>query len=334
MIVAPTRLGQITEPQVQAALDRFDLGMLHAAYPTREGLGGQTLLIETGTGRYILRGRPLFPSQLEKESFFTRLLHERISLQVPWPYFLDPTEDIFGWPYALMPYLTGRHVDFGNNSELSSEEQQGAAAAMADALATLHTVTWPFSGEYDPATDTIQRFSVSWNEWIRVRLYERAQGVLSRGGPLTDRDLDWIVEVVGEADDAVTGKFAPAFLMHDFTHYNLVFDRASTGWRVVGVFDLSEAFTGDSEADLARPVRVLNGRSPRLADAFLRRYMFLHGVRPEFPQRFAVYQLDDILVGWIFFRAAGWDPGVGFRGWTEPQLTRLRQMAERTCTAW
>jgi len=50
---------------------------------------------------------PHYPWQFPKERLIARLLHERTRAPVSWPYLLDPSDDIFGWSYALMPRLPG-----------------------------------------------------------------------------------------------------------------------------------------------------------------------------------------------------------------------------------
>lgn len=56
-------------------------------------------------GEFVLRGVLHYDWQLPAERFFARALHERTMAPVPWPYLVDPAEDIFGWSYALMPRM-------------------------------------------------------------------------------------------------------------------------------------------------------------------------------------------------------------------------------------
>ena len=101
------RLGVITPRQLQDALDRFGLGRLVSAEPARTGNFGQNVFVSATTGDYVLRGRPHYPWQFPREQWFSRFLHERTALPIPWPYLHDPCTDIFGWSYALMPRLPG-----------------------------------------------------------------------------------------------------------------------------------------------------------------------------------------------------------------------------------
>jgi hygromycin-B 7''-O-kinase len=101
------RLGSIDDGQFRSALERFGLGEFVRAEPVAGGLFGQNVFVASTTGEYVLRGAPHYDWQLPAERFFARLLHERTRAPVPWPYLLDPGDDIFGWSYAVMPRMPG-----------------------------------------------------------------------------------------------------------------------------------------------------------------------------------------------------------------------------------
>lgn len=79
------RLGDITDTQLQAALDRFGLGGLRSASPAPGGLFGQNIFLTTTEGEFVLRGAPHWnPAgeddwQFPKERFFSRLVHDQPS---------------------------------------------------------------------------------------------------------------------------------------------------------------------------------------------------------------------------------------------------------------
>ncbi|MDE2993914.1 MAG: phosphotransferase, partial [Chloroflexota bacterium] len=102
------RLGTISPAQFQAALDRFGLGRLVGAEPITLGNFGQNCFLHSTAGAFVLRGAPHYPWQFLEEQLFARLLHEYTPVPVPWPYYVDESAAIFGWPYAIMPRLPGR----------------------------------------------------------------------------------------------------------------------------------------------------------------------------------------------------------------------------------
>src|ERR671919_748082 len=111
------RLGAIDDDQFRLALQRL------------------------GLGEFVLRGAPHYDWQLPSERFFARLLHERTRAPVPWPYILDPDDDIFGWSYALMPRMPGlKHSDIAADEALTNDERLGMARAMGENLTLMHVL--------------------------------------------------------------------------------------------------------------------------------------------------------------------------------------------------
>jgi hygromycin-B 7''-O-kinase len=311
-------LGPIRPGELQAALARFGLGTLLGVESTGIGLGGQTSFVSATTGEYVLRGKPLFVGQIARERFFVEFLHERVALTVPWPYYYDPSCDIFGWQYAIMPRLPGRWVP-DVAAIPSRTEREAIAAALGRGLAVVHDATWPVPGEYDFAEDTIRPMSVPYAEWLTQRVRGMVDRIVREDATVTRADQAWVYALLQEADPAVQEPFQPAFVMHDYHNNNVVFSHDDGVWEVCGVFDLSEGYIGDPEADLARPTRGLFLIDPALAGAFLREYLRHRPARGGFLARFAVYMLDDLLISWSYARRMGWrDPSRGLRELCEP----------------
>src|SRR5918999_571877 len=132
-----SRLGAIRDAQFRAALERLGLGEFVRAEPIVGGLFGQNVFVTSTTGEYVLRGAPHYDWQLPAERFFARLLRERTLAPVPWPYVIDPTDDIFGWSYAVMPRMPGLQPSGAALAGLSPADRLGMARAMAENLALL-----------------------------------------------------------------------------------------------------------------------------------------------------------------------------------------------------
>src|SRR5215216_2588046 len=88
------RLGVLDDRQFQAALARLGLGNFVRADPLSGGLFGQNVSVTSTTGAWVLRGMPHYDWQLPAERFSCELLHTRTRTPVPWPYLLDPRDDI------------------------------------------------------------------------------------------------------------------------------------------------------------------------------------------------------------------------------------------------
>jgi hygromycin-B 7''-O-kinase len=161
------RLGLIEDGQFRPALDRLGLGKLVRAEPVAGGLFGQNLFVTTTIGEFVLRGAPHYYWQLPAERFFARVLHEHTRTPVPWPYILDPDEDIFGWSYALMPRMPGlKPSHITAEVELTKDQRLQMARAMGENFALMHVLNWPRPGRYELATDTIVPLEESWAEWL------------------------------------------------------------------------------------------------------------------------------------------------------------------------
>lgn len=317
------RLGMLSRDQFQAAFDRFDLGTLVQAERVPFGNFGQNVFLTTTKGDYVLRGAPHYPWQFPKERFFTDLLHERTPVPVPWPYLLDPSEDIFGWSYVIMPRMPGLQlIDPAVQDALTADDKLGIARAMGETLAHLHTLTWPFAGEYDLETGTVQPLAMDYSEWVISHIRRWLQLALPLSDRTTGADVEWVESLIAQGRDALDVPFQPCFVMQDYKEGNAVAECSDGVWRISGVFDYMEPYFGDGEADLSRSVAVYASDDPDLARAFVQAYVeqaSANGrpLRRGFSERFPIYMLLDRLIIWQFGQRHGvwWDASLTLRQW-------------------
>ncbi len=344
------RLGHITPAQFQAALSRFDLGTFVRAEAVVGGLFGQNVFVTSTSGAFVLRGAPHYEWQLPTERFFARVLHERTSAPVPWPYLLDSGEDIFGWSYALMPRMPGLNVsDPAVTATLSPADRLAIARAVGENLALMHQLTWPAVGRYDATLDTVAPLRDGFAGWVVGDVRDWLARAQRHSARTTGADVAWVEQLLQGALPALRQPFQPCFVMNDYKEGNTVVTRATRagdagmGWRVTGVFDLMEGFFGDGEMDLARPVAGYLEEEPLRAQAFLAAYLDRASARPGLSERFAVYLLRDRLIVWEYFQrhevARGtshglrlkppWDPDVTLREWAEPYIAEAAALIAR-----
>ncbi|HET7270953.1 MAG TPA: aminoglycoside phosphotransferase family protein [Rubrobacter sp.] len=317
------RLGSIDEGQFRSALERLGLGEFVRAEPVVGGFFGQNVFVTSTTGEYVLRGAPHYDWQLPAERFFARLLRERTRAPVPWPYLLDPGDDIFGWSYVVMPRMPGlQFSDRAATEGLTSDERLEMARSMGENLALLHALNWPRQGRYDLATDTIAPFEESWTEWVAAEARRWLAHARCHSDLTTDADADWVEDLLRSSYDALGEPFEPRFVMHDYGEHNVTFEQPEGLWRVSGVFDLMEAFFGDGEMDLSRQTALYLEEDPELARTFLSTYLEQLPPRPGFPERFPAYMLLDRLVVWEYAQRrqqGSWsDRRLTLRTWAEP----------------
>jgi len=314
------RLGSIAPRQFQAALERFGLGDFVDAEPVRGGLFGQNVFVSSTTGRYVLRGSPHYAWQFPKERFGSTLLHERTQAPVAWPYLLDESDEIFGWPYLLMPRLPGISP---LDDRLTDLDHLAIARALGCNLDAMHGLAWPFAGAYDLASDTIRPFAGGLREWLGSDTRNWLATAREHGKTTSD-DIAWAEEVIDAGTAAVGDEFGPCFVMNDYNPGNVAVERARDEWRVTGLFDLMEYYFGDGEADLMRLTAIYLDRgdalATELARAFGTAYLEARPPRPGFAERYALYMLRDRAIVWEYGTRPGidWFPGVrSFREYAE-----------------
>ena len=334
------RLGPIGHEQLSRALARFGLGDLLTAEPVPFGLFGQNLFVTSSVGEFVFRGAPHGPTQFPTERFFTRMLYERTSVPVPWPYQIDDSCDFFPWSYVIMPRMPGLQVtDRKVRRELGGADLREIARAMASNLVAMQQVTLPYCARYDPERDIVRPVPIKDHaEWPFNSGYGEVSGapshhelvtarircILERARTASDRtttaDVAWAEELIEHANAALAVPFTPCFAMEDYKEGNAVLSRTADGWRVSGVFDFMGCYFGDGETDLSRTTAEYFDQEPELAREFLATYLQLHAPRPGFRERFSLYMLLDRLIIWEYVQRH--EPDVAskmgtLREWTE-----------------
>lgn len=320
--VYSARLGVLTRQQFQAALDRFGLGEFIAARPIEAGLFGQNVFVTSTAGEWVLRGAPHYDWQFPTEVFFARLIHERTRVPVPWPYQHDPTTDIFGWDYALMPRMPGIHV--AHAAALSPDDRQELAQALGETLAELHTLEWPYPGRYALAAGDITPLDHPWADHVETEIHAWLDRVRAHSDWTTHEDVIWVESVLANGRAAVEVPFAPRIALQDYKEDNTTAERNGDRWRISGVFDLMEAVMGDGEISLCRQIAMYLEQQPVLARAFLQAYTVKCPPRPGLIERLRVYLLAERLIVWEYGQRhpelGWWDAPLSLREYVEPYL--------------
>ena len=278
--VYAARLGHLAPDQLQAAVDRFELGELLATREILTGNFGQNVHLVTTTGEYVFRGNPFFDWQLPKEREVARILHERTTLPVPWPYYHEPSTGLFGWDYAIMPRLPGEMVN-----DAPAPDQVALAGTLGEALAGLQEATFYRAMEFELGAGGFVPLAGGEREHLSRRIDHNLALSIAASDRTSDADAAWVRSLLQEAEAAPTN-WEPSCLVHgDFTINNVVAARGSDGWRITGVFDFMTARIGSFEADLCRHFALHHERLPAAATAFLDSYFQCRPARPGYRDR-------------------------------------------------
>jgi hygromycin-B 7''-O-kinase len=317
------RLGKISDDQLRAALQRFGLGEFVCAEPISFGLFGQNLFLTSTQGEFILRGAPHYDWQFPTEQFFVEHLHSKTRVPVPYPYLFDPSTDIFGWWFVIMPRMPGLQMaDARIAASLTQSDRRTIARALAEMLVEIQTLTWVYAGKYDIVTSTVQAFKTDYRDWIIKRIRQLLLEAQRCNNHTPQSDATWVESVLERVSHALHTPYQPCVVLEDYKEHNIVVERAANDWRVSGVFDLMTAHFGDGEADLARQVGTYLRENPALADVFVAAYLRNKTIQPGFAERQQLYMLYDSIIIWSFWqRQAGGlpeDKTLTFKQWAIP----------------
>jgi len=276
-------LGDLSDAQLQAALDRFGLGSLVSATAFSVGLFGKNVGLVTATGRWALRGDP-WPmhsdEQFRRERFWASCVRDACpDVPVPWPFHIESDESLFGWPYQLTPWMPG-----------TQERNAVGAAALGHAAAHLRAVTFDSFGEWSPTTDALDPFAGTATEWLALRTERWIDACATLARPSVASDTAFVRALIPTDLDCV-----PTYVHHDLKVENCVCERGA----VSGLFDLGEGVVGDPLENLARATWDLAREDPTLAVGFLRAYEEAAGIRVPI-ERLWAYVLLDLLVIWEY----------------------------------
>lgn len=317
------RLGAISDAQFQAVAERFALGRFVSAAPTTSGLFGQNVFVTTTDGEFVLRGAPHWVKgdgetewrredrwQFTSERWFARQLHERTRTPVPWPIHHDQADDIFGWPYLVMPKMPGLCTDERNIVKLlEPEDRRGVAVALGENLAEMQKLTWPFAGGFSQTTIQLEPYP----EGPVGMIAREARAIIrGHGDRLTKDDVAWIEAAIDDAK----GDVVSTYVHCDYKFGNLTLLKENGRWRVSGLFDFHEARFADGALDLVRSACSYLDTEPELARVFREAYG-----KPLDAGRMMLHVLNDRLKIWGYFSRPGvnadWLKGKTFRGWAQ-----------------
>jgi aminoglycoside phosphotransferase (APT) family kinase protein len=312
------RLGVISDAQLQAACDRFELGRLVAAEAAPGGLFGQNIMLSTTSGEWVLRGAPHHEWQFAWERYFSRIIHERTRAEAPWPHHIEESPGIFGWMFAVVPRLRGTSIQAAQ-SELTDADRLELARVMGQYLAWIQDARWEQPMRYN-REDTLEPFEMPFGEWFVAQVREQLSASRKHSNATTDADVAWVEETIARTRGSLEVPFEPSIVHTDYAEGNVCAERGDDGgWRITGVFDLAQCYVGDGEYDLTRMGSWYGVRDPRLMRAFIDGYAAERPLRPGAGERLALYTLHDRLVHWeygqrnkVWFRE-----GMCLREWAE-----------------
>ncbi len=318
------RLGEISNQQLQKALDTFSLGKFVKAEPINQGVFGQNLFLTSTKGEFVLRGVPHYSWQFKNEKLFVDLLKQHTQVPVPWPYLLDESEDIFGWSYVIMPRLKGHQLSDSDLAPFPDHQLKDIAKAQGIMLAEAQKLTRDYCGKYDEQTNSIKKFERPYFEWLKDNIFAWLKKAQTYNHKTTKADFKWIEQQFDHANEWLSNNFQPCFVMQDYKPGNMVIDKIDNQWQVTGLFDLMESYFGHPETDISRMfcVYVNLGRKD-LAKIFVNTYLNETHNSDGFYERFPLFMIHDRAIIWEWAQRTNrvwWDKTLNFEQWTKTFL--------------
>lgn len=269
----------------------------------------------------MLKGNPLYEGQFLEEKFYVESLNKLTNLPVATPYIIDERKDIFGWNYAIMPKLPGKHIndhDFIN--KINKEEEKQIAKLLANTLCELHQWKVEHFGEFDPKTQCIRPFDGTYKTWLHDRIRYWLEDA-KKYSIITSKDVEWVEKLLWMCEEAFDALSSPTFVMDDFKADNVLVQRSGENWMLGGIFDFTTGYFGDCVADLPRIVTMyLDDAEEELARLFIREYFNHCEDKENFNARFKVHMLHQRVLDWGCAKATGdvtWDDRLTFSEWVE-----------------
>lgn len=232
------------------ALARYlaDKAGISGPVSVRQYQGGQsnpTFLLETGTGRLVLRKKPpgnLLPSahQIEREYRVIAALHGS-SVPVPRPVLLCEDPEVIGTAFFVMEHVEGRVITDTSLPDATPEDRATIFDGMNEALAALHLVDWQAAGlgDFGKPERYVARQIERWTKQYRSSRAENPD-------PAMEELIPWLAANLPEEE--------PARIAHgDFRLGNLIIarDGGSGRPRVAAVLDWELSTLGDPLGDVA-----------------------------------------------------------------------------------
>ncbi|RDW21271.1 phosphotransferase family protein [Oceanobacillus chungangensis] len=332
IIFASNKLGTIKNDQLQSMLDKHHLGKLISSNKTAFGAMGQTMFVSSTEGNFVLKGNPLYTGQLVEEKYFIENINKRTKVEVPIPYIIDDSEEIFGWSYSIMPLLQGEHINSEHlKTNLRFEDKIKIAESIAKTLSSFHSWRVEDFGELNPETFEIDRFKDSYYQWLFKRIMYWLEDA-KKYSEITAEDIRWAETLLDESKEDFTNFFSPTFIMGDFKPGNFLVHSEDDSWQISGVFDFTNAYFADPVTDLIKMITYyLDNNEREISKHLLDVYCSNLKETESIKKRIKVHMLHQRVLDWGSAKAtkmADWENELSFSKWVEAYTDSVESLLE------
>ena len=165
-------------------------------------------------------------------------------------------------------------------------------------------------------------YPTSWVQWVVADVHQCLawRGCIPTARPTADSQ--WVDALLQSARPALAEPLQPCFVMHDYKEQNATFERAETGWRVSGIFDLMEFLLWRWRGSIWRGRRCSTWKKMRHWHRPLCAATWTCGPFELASASACASTCSGIVVVWEYFqrpgRATPWRDELTLRAWIEP----------------
>lgn len=210
-----------------------------------------------GLGDLILKiFPPFYRSQFISERATLRVLAGQLSIDVPQ---LIAEGERDGWPYLIMTRLSGVLASDAW-PDMAETDKEGVLRQLGETIAGVHRVP---PGE-------LAKITPSWQDFLQGQI----AGCRARHQRLgfAQKYLDGLDDLLADARELIPVHVSPVILVGEYIPENFLLARDGDSWRVSGLFDFGDVFTGFGDYDLLGPSAFMAAGRPGRVRSLLEGY--------------------------------------------------------------
>jgi Ser/Thr protein kinase RdoA (MazF antagonist) len=216
-----------------------------------------------------------YPCPFERTAMLHRLVTARTTIPMPEVLAADTSYQSWPWRYFIKMYIPGQEWN-AVRPRMDAEELPDAYHQMGNAVAQLHTLSFPRFGELDAAGNV-----AGYESWLPALAGRARQWIKSA------RSQDLFFTALDRRRQLFLSVCRANLCHEDLHRYNILFRRRQGRWHLSTLLDFDKAWAGHGESDLAR----LDLWTGMTHPAFWEAYAEVCPVDAGYAQRRPVYQL-------------------------------------------
>jgi aminoglycoside phosphotransferase (APT) family kinase protein len=216
-----------------------------------------------------------FVDPFERTARLHQLVAAQTNLTVPEIIAVDKSYAHCPWRYLIKTQIAGEELA-AVRTTIGAAELESAHGQIGNAVAQLHSITFPAFGELQADGTVLAAASAA------AALAARAQQTIP-----DPRQRELFLNLLAHRAELFGDITTPGFCHDDLHHHNILFQHDQGQWRLAAILDFDKTWAGHPESDLAR-LELWQGMT---SAAFWHAYQAVHDVSSRYTQRRPLYQL-------------------------------------------